>query len=421
LDAPRLAYILLWFPKPSETFIFKEVATLWEMGLDLKVYTLYGRLTGNLSAEMRAASGRAARLGLPYLKRFPADLAYWLRRRPMRTGRLIRAVLLRRPRGWEKTGENFWALVCAFGLARRFERDGIEHLHAPWANGPATAAWLASRLTGRPFSFTARAWDIYPPDNLLAHKLAAATFVRSETGHNIPYLQSLSGAAAGKFNLTYNGVTLPVSAPAPVRLKPPYRLFALGRFVGKKGFRYLLEACGRLRDQGVDFRLTLAGGGPEMGRLKRLARRLGLEGRVLFPGFVSHDRVPGLFQAADLFIMPSIVDASGDRDGIPLVMMEALAHRVPVVATAVSGIPELIRDRETGRLVPEKNPAALAAAIRDLLTDRPEALRLAEAGRRLILERFDPRTNFRRVADLFIRHHRRRPSPAPPAQPCRRG
>ena len=406
MDAPRLAYILLWFPKPSETFIFREVTRLWEMGLDLKVFTLYGRPAGPLSREMRSTFDRAERLGLPYLMHCLKDLAYWFDRRPKLTLHLIKTVLLRMPKGLEKTGENFWALLCAFRLARRFLEEGIEHIHAPWANGPATAAWLASNLTGVPFSFTARAWDIYPPDNLLPDKIADAVFVRSETAHNIPFLIGLSDVGDDKFHLTYNGVPLHAMEEAPVYMQPPYRLLALGRFVGKKGYRYLLEACGLMRDAGLDFRLTLAGDGPEMGRLKRLTGRLGLERLVSFPGFVSHDRVPGLFHQADLFIMPSVVHASGDRDGIPLVLMESLVHRVPVVATDVSGIPELIRDHQTGRLVSEKNPRALALAIQDLLMNRAQALELAECGRQLILRQFDPQANYRLVRDIFIRYHR---------------
>ena len=405
MDAPRLAYILLWFPKPSETFILGEVANLWKMGLDLKVFTLYGRLTGHLSREMRSASHRAERLGLPYLAHFLKDVAYWFNRRPKLTLHLIKTVVLRTPKGLEKTGENIWALLCAFRLARRFLEEGIEHIHAPWANGPATAAWLASRLTGLPFSFTARAWDIYPPDNLLPDKIAHAVFVRSDTAHNISFLQGLSDGGDDKFHLTYNGVTLQAEAEAPVYMQPPYRLLALGRFVGKKGYRYLLEACGLMRDEGIDFRLTLAGDGPEMGRLKRLTGRLGLERLVSFPGFVSHDQVAELFHQADLFIMPSVVDSSGDRDGLPLVLMESLLHRVPAVATDVSGIPELIQDHQTGRLVSEKNPRALATAIKGVLMNREQAIELAECGRRLILRQFDSDANYRLVRDIFIRYH----------------
>ncbi|MBM3300589.1 MAG: glycosyltransferase, partial [Deltaproteobacteria bacterium] len=322
-EPPNTIYVLSWFPKPSETFVFREVINLRKMGLPLEVFTLYGRPKGQMSKEMQEAAENVERLGIPYLKRAYSDLFFWLGKDRRRTLRILRKVLFRRWRGLEKSGESLWAVLCAFRLARRVVEQRIEHIHAPWASGPATAAWVASLLTGVPFSFTARAWDIYPPDAALPDKLRDAAFVRSETRANIEYLARTCGGDLGKMYLTYNGVPLQPKQAAPVEMKQPYRLLALGRFVGKKGYDFLLRACRLLADSGVDFHLTLAGDGPRDMQLKVLARRLGLTGRVSFPGFVSYDTVPDLFAASDILIMPSVVHASGDRDGIPTVIMEA--------------------------------------------------------------------------------------------------
>jgi glycosyltransferase involved in cell wall biosynthesis len=354
---------------------------------------------------MQAASRSVERLGRPYLRKAPSEVLYWRRRRPKAVKRLLRDVLRRRPKGVEKTAENIWAIMAGFYLARRFLEEGVEHIHAPWASGPATAAWVASRLTGIPFSFTGRAWDIHPPDNLLIDKLNEAQFVRSETGYNIPYLASLAPAAADKLHLTYNGVPLQADGRSPVALQSPVHLMALGRFVGKKGYGYLLEAVKILEDQGVSVHLTLAGDGPLAGKLKETARRLGLDGRVDFPGFVTHDRVGDLFRAADIFVMPSVVDASGDRDGIPLVLMEAMLHGLPATATDVAGIPELVEDQVTGLLIPQRDAGAIAEAVRRLASDRDFALTLAENGRRRVLGQFNPDQNYRRVLDLFSDYH----------------
>ena len=231
---PNVAYILLWFPKPSETFIFREVMGLREMGLPLKVFSLYGRLIDKLSPEMTAVSDQVERLGIPFLKSAPGELAHWHRR----DGRLVRTVLrdslqTAKSGGLEKTGENLWATICGFRLARRFEEEGIRHIHAPWANGCATAAWVASRLTGIPFSFSARAWDIHPPDGLLTRKIRDAQFVRSETAYNVPYLGGFVNGDTGKIHAIYNGLPLKGDQEAPVHMVPPYRLLAVGRFVGK--------------------------------------------------------------------------------------------------------------------------------------------------------------------------------------------
>jgi glycosyltransferase involved in cell wall biosynthesis len=396
-----VAYILLWFPEPSETFIFREVVNLWKMGLPLKVYTLYGNSTRWFSSEMHAASGGVERLGLANLKNILADLRYWYKRdRPM-TRSLLRTIPFRRWSCLEQAGENIWSFLCGFRLARFFERTGIEHIHSPWANGTATAAWVASRLTGIPFSFTARAGDIYPPDGALSEKIRDAMFVRSEDRTNIGYLAGFAGGNTGKFLLTYNGVPLEVRREAPVRMSAPFSILAVARFVRTKGFDVLLRAAKVLADEGVDFHVTLAGAGPRGLQLKALAWKLRLMRRVSFPGFVPYDRVSDLFHSADVFVMPSVVHSSGDRDGIPTVIMEALLHRVPVVASDVSGISEVIRDHETGLLVPERDFFALANAIGAMLGDRDAALRMAENGRDLVLRQFEPGKNHKNVFDLY--------------------
>ena len=409
---PKTAYILLWFPKPSETFIFREVANLWDLGMDIQVFTLYGEQRRDLSPEMRAASGRVRRLGYPYAKHIPLEILYWLKRDRSALHNLLKEMFLRPWRGLEKTGENAWAFFAALRLARYFEAEGIEHIHAPWANGPATAAWICSRLTGIPFSFTGRAWDIFPPDAVLKEKIRDAVFVRSETANGVRHMAALSGHPDNKFRLTYNGVPLKAKGESPLEMRPPYKLLALGRFVGKKGYDYLLQALKMLKEDGVRFHLTLAGDGPRAGELKRLTQRLDLTGEVSFPGFVTHDRVSELFQGSDLFLMPSVIHSSGDRDGIPLVLMESLLHRVPVIATDVAGIPELVEDGVTGLLIPEKNPAAIARAVLTMINDRSAALKMAEQGRAKILKQFDPAANYRKVYDLY----RDVPRPGPAGQ-----
>ncbi|MCC2111994.1 MAG: glycosyltransferase family 4 protein [Hyphomicrobiales bacterium] len=403
----RTAYILLWFPKPTETFIFREVINLRRFGLPLQVFSLYGPWRRDLSVEMAEVADDVERLGVRALPQLLASFLYWLFRKPAAVGRLLRDAVFRRWRGVEKTAENLWAFVAGFHLARRFEAEGIEHIHAPWAGGPATAAWVAARLTGRPFTFTARAWDIYPPDALILDKIREAAFVRCETGANVTHLRELSGADPTKFELTYNGVPLIAAGDASVAMKPPVKVLAIGRFVAKKGFDQLIRATRLLADRGIDIEVTFAGDGPLGDKLKRQAQEFGLSDRIAFPGYVSYDCVGDLFMAADMVVMPCVIAASNDRDGIPTVIIEALLHRLPVVSTAVSGIPELIENEVTGLLVGERDPQALADAIARLIEDRDLALRLAEAGRARVHERFNPETNHRRVLDLYQRLDKR--------------
>ncbi len=397
----KTAYILLWFPKPSETFIFREVVNLHRMGLPLTVFTLYGELRADLSPEMQSVRVPIERLGLPYVKSVLPELSAWRRRKRTLFARLMREVPWRRWKGFEKGGESLWAFLCAFRLARRFQEEGIEHIHAPWACGPATAAWVAARLTGIPFSFTGRAHDIYPPDGAIREKIRDAVFVRTETTTGALELSAYADLDKRKIRVTHNGVPLGIVPLAPVSMRPPYRLLAVGRLVPTKGFDVLLRACRILSQRQVDFRLTIAGSGSRMLALKALAWRLGLIERVSFPGFVTHDRISGLFEGADVFVMPCVVDRSGNRDGLPTVILEALLHRVPVVATDVSGIREIIEDGVTGSLVRQRDPEALADAILEMVKDRERALAMARCGGQRVQAEFDASANHRRIMELY--------------------
>lgn len=184
-------------------------------------------------------------------------------------------------------------------------------------------------------------------------------------------------------------------------MQPPYRLLAVGRFARTKGFPELITALARLRRERVPVRLTLVGDGAWRGRLVRQIRSLGLEACVDLPGFVPHDELRRYMQDHDMLVVPSVVHTNGDRDGIPNVIMEALSMGLPVVATDVCGIAEVIRDGETGLLVPQRDPAALACAVRRMLADRERARAMALAGRALVETMFDRERNIAALRDLY--------------------
>ena len=403
MSLPKTAYILLWYPLPSETFIFREVQNARNAGMPLRVYTLYGEAGRHLSEAMRAAAGDVTRLGAPAIPGFFADMAWWAVRHPVATAAILASVPWRRWSCLEVAGENVFAMMAGFTLARRFVADGIEHIHAGWANGPATAAWIASRLTGIPFSFSARAGDIYPQDGALPEKIRAATAIHTNNKANLDYLASIAPEAAGKIRHIYNSLTLAGRDDAYVHMEPPYRLLAVGRFCRTKGFDVLIDACSVLARRGFSFQLTLVGAGMPWPTavIRRRVRIHGLRARVFLPGFVSHDRMSELYGGSDIFVMPSVVHPSGDRDGIPNVIMEALSHRLPVVATDVCGIPEVIENGVTGLLVPQRDTQALADAIMAMAADRGRALAMAAAGKQRVERMFDPAANTRAILDFY--------------------
>jgi colanic acid/amylovoran biosynthesis glycosyltransferase len=235
----------------------------------------------------------------------------------------------------------------------------------------------------------------------LLEKISAAAFIRTENRSNLRYLSGLFPQTAGKMVNIYPGAPLAKAQAEPMPAPPPFRLLAVGRFVRKKGFSLLLEACRLLAAQGVDFQLTLAGDGPERPQIVKLVREYNLTARVELPGFVAHRQVSRLLQQAHLFIMPSLVAPSGDRDGIPTVILEALLQEVPVVATEVSGIPEVVIPGETGWLTPPEDPQALARDMLAALSDPAEARRRGMAGGALVSREFDSTTNYGRLKTLY--------------------
>jgi len=404
LNLPVTAYVLLWFPLSSETFIFREVKALRQQGLNVRVYSLYGKKLKNCSPEMIESSHDVRRMGMFAIPRIINDLFYWNKRKPGIFWSLFKEIPLRRWCNIEVTGESWWAFFAGFRLARLLEDDKAAHIHAPWAGGPSTAAWVASRLTGIPFSIAGRAGDIYPPDGALREKITESAFVRVNNRANIAYLSSQAPDQAGKINLVYNSLTLREKGESAVDMQKPYKLLAIGRFARTKGFDVLFKACRIMKDRGVPFKLTLVGAGFQGPMLKRLHKKLDLGDCVDMPGFLPHDQLSQLLQSHDMLVVPSVVHATGDRDGIPNVIMEALSHRLPVVATDVCGIPEVIRHGETGLIVPQKDPEALARGILDMLSDRERALAMASRGRELIAEMFDPVANGKALFELFKRH-----------------
>jgi glycosyltransferase involved in cell wall biosynthesis len=197
-------------------------------------------------------------------------------------------------------------------------------------------------------------------------------------------------------------LTLPNEVPTTTTAEPPYSILAVGRFVRTKGFACLMTAMARLQREAFPCRLTLVGDGWLRGALRKLRARLRLEDCVVMPGFVPHDRMPALLASHHVLAAPCEVTATGDRDGIPNVIIEALSQAVPVVATNVSGIGEVVLHNKTGLLIAQRDPRALADAIRILATQRARALAMAQEGKRLVRRMFDPQTNIQALYTLYV-------------------
>jgi glycosyltransferase involved in cell wall biosynthesis len=429
MDDPRAAvgYVLTGWPRRSELFIASEIHRLERLGTPLRLYVLTPPDEPDHHAVVDRVRARPAHLPpttpvkgttLPRwvarnARPFLGALARTAARHPLRllraagaaAAQAVRARTGRRPRTVYAKD-----LLLAVGLADRVRRDGdVAHLHAHFAHRTTTVTWLAAMLLGLPFSFTGHAKDIYRgalnPAGLLARKTAAASFVVTCTAANRDHLRAVDPRA--RVELVHHGLNSDfaalLTAPAPARVPPArFTVIGVGRLVPKKGFDVLVEAVGDLRARGLDARLVIAGeDGEETPRIRDLVRRLGLDAHVEWAGPVTQEQLLAQYRAASVMALACRVVADGDRDGIPNVLVEAMAAGLPVVSTTVSGIPELIVDGHTGLLVPPDDPPALADALLRLAKDPAERDRLGAAGRAFVAERFDGDVLAERMAALF--------------------
>jgi glycosyltransferase involved in cell wall biosynthesis len=272
----------------------------------------------------------------------------------------------------------------------------VRHIHAHFCHSATTVAWLAAIMTGIPLSFTAHAKDVYceelNPAGLLIRKLAAARFVVTCTDANRTYLQGLT---ATPVHCLYHGLDVEFARLCGANVRPRQfdrriRALAVGRLVAKKGLDVFIEACALLRDRGIALEATVVGeSGDQDDALRALVAARGLRDAVTFTGPLTQAQLFDQYSRATVFCMLSRVLENGDRDGIPNVMAEAMACGVPVVATTVSGIPELLDHDVNGLLVAPDNAREAADAMESLHRDPGRADRLSRNGRTAIGHRFN--------------------------------
>lgn len=323
-------------------------------------------------------------------------------------------LLVRRPIGYGKAvghllrGARSLASLRAFAQAGRLAdlalENGVDHLHAHFAHNPASLARYASLFTGIPYSFTAHAKDLYlSRPNSLVNKAEVASFVTTCTSFNRRYLEEvLPSELHHKVHVVYHGVDTERFVPSSTRPAPAVpRILSVGRLVPKKGYTYLVEAARLVQARGIPFRLDIYGSGELRDALRAQIEQAGLGDAVHLHGSRTQEDLIAIYRASDLFALSPVVTDNGDRDGIPNVLLEAMASGLPAVSTDISGIPELIVDRRNGLLVPPSGPTALADALAELLLSDSLRAQLGAEARNTVVRRFDARENIRTMAELL--------------------
>jgi colanic acid/amylovoran biosynthesis glycosyltransferase len=386
-ETAEIGYVLRKFPVLSETFVLNELLALEERGVPLHVFSIHRPNDPRFHEELPGLKARVTYL---------PDLA--------EAGRLLRHARATRQhlgsRFWGTLGwvlslrrpELLWRLLQGAYVANEARRLGLRHLHAQFANRPATVALLASRLTGIPFSFTAHATDIFKTtvnQRALRDKVEAARWVVTVSDFNRDYLLGVTDASPEKIVVVRNGIRLDQFTPGPPPAAPPFRMVCVARLVEKKGLPDLIEACAILRDRGLDFQLGIVGKGNLRQELESLIDCRKLRDHVQLLGPHTHGEVLLRYREAHLCVLSAVVGRDGNQEGLPVSIVEALACGLPVVSTPIAGIPEAVRNGHNGLLVPPGDPAALASALERVMREPGLYARLQMNARPSVVDNFD--------------------------------
>ena len=390
----RVGYVLKRYPRYSETFIVNEILAHEKAGLEIEIFSLYPANDDRFQDMIAWVQGPVNYVTVAGL----GFSDFWW-------GLEVAAQIV--PDFWAglkwAQGEEGHHVYQAAVIARQVRLRGIRHLHAHFGSAATSVARLAARFSRVSYSFTAHAKDIFHESvqhDDLRRKLGDAAAVITVSDYNLQYLRSNFGTMAARVQRIYNGLDLerfPYRAPQD---RPP-RVVFVGRLVEKKGLSYLVEACALLVGRGYRFDCQIIGAGEFEAELRAQIERLGLQRTVELLGPRPQREVVNMVQGASAIAAPCIVGTDGNRDGLPTVLLEAMALGTPCVSTDVTGIPEVIRDGKTGLMVPQRDPATLASALERLLANPSLRVELATRARRLIEKEFDIHRNAARIRDTF--------------------
>jgi glycosyltransferase involved in cell wall biosynthesis len=431
----RIGYLMSRFPRLTETFILYEILALRRRGVQVEIYPLLRERKTRVHPDGASVLRKAvdllsreerevvmhpdARPLLPQVHYSPlltlGIVATNLRQvigRPLAYIAALVAIVRHNMGSPNYLLGGLATFPLAVSMGAKMRRSGIVHLHAHFANHPAAAAFVINRLFGIPYSFTGHGADLQVDQHMLGAKVEAAAFVRaiSEDGRKFIAAHAPAGSTTelvvvpcGIDTRSFDGGAGHESVGTPTTLLCVATLYEV------KGHAYLFEACARLVAAGHDLRCLLVGDGPDRSVLEQHVARLDLSQRISFLGQRVRTEIVRLMHEADILVVPSVPTSSGRREGLPVVLMEGMAAGLPVIASAISGIPELIEHDVTGLLVPPKDPDALASAIVRLIDD-PELRRsIIAGGRRRVRDEYDLDVIGAKLTRLFEDHAVSRP------------
>jgi glycosyltransferase involved in cell wall biosynthesis len=395
-----IAYIIGTYPFMTTTFIDREIFELKEQGL--KIHIVAMRKPINIIKNQRLVE---LAKNLHYI--IPAKIIfllnaffYFLITQPYIFSSTVSYLVTRKHKNFRLRIKTFFHFIEGILAAMHLNKMNIKQIHAHFADRSTTVALVASRFLKVPYSFTAHANDIYVNPIMLKEKIENAKFVTTCTKYNKQYLEKIYGK---KIELVYHGLDLNdfKNKKQDIIKKNQNSIISVGKLKEKKGFEYLIKACSLLKIQNIKFSCEIIGEGPENKRLLKLIEELKLHKEIKLSGALQHKKVIEKLHSATVFVLPCIQAKNYDRDGIPNVILEAMANKLPVISTNFSGIPEVINNMDNGILVETRNEKKLAKSIKKILFNHQLIQQFSYNGRKTVEQKFDIKKNILPLIELF--------------------
>lgn len=399
----KLAYLISRYPAISHTFILREVAELRRQGFDILIASINApdRPESGLTAEERSDARETFYVKAAGIPGATVALARTLVSHPLGVIKGLRLVLRLGGTDLRRLAKSLAYLVEGLMIGQWMARHQVSHLHVHFATPAASVGLMTQAVFGIRFSFTVHGPDEFydAPGQGLTAKIEGADFVVCISHYARSQMMKLSGVEHwDKFEVCRLGVDPEIFMPAERVAEPgPFRLVCVGRLVSAKGQHILLQALHQLAESGRFPHMDMVGDGPDRSSLVAEAGRLGITSQVHFAGAVNQDAIRRFYDNADAFVLPSFAE------GLPVVLMEAMAMGIPCITTSITGVPELIENGDSGLLVPASDVDGLAAAIIRLMDDPALCQRLSERGREKVLTDYVLRVNSGRLGEIFRR------------------
>jgi len=400
---PPIAHLAQIFPSLTMTFVYREIMALRAMGVNIDTFSIWKPNPTKVSQEARHLIDTTFYiLPLSWFKFLKAHL-YFLLTCPHKYVPTLFYVLTRPGMKFSHRRRTFFQFLYAVYLATEIKKRGIQHIHAHFALNAATVALVISRLLDITYSLTAHANDIFDDPVLLKEKLENAKFAITISDYNKQYLQQF--VSADKIYIVYYGLDLDRFVPlSECTTGSVPIIFSIGRLVEKKGFPYLIEACQILVKRNYHFKCEIVGEGPQRDMLQKMIAEAHLEGIVSLEGAVLQENLLDYWRKATIFVLPCVIGEDGDRDGMPNVLIEAMALQVPVISTSIVGIPEFIQHGHSGFLALPRDAQTLAELIGRMLDDPVLRDQMRRNARIITEQSFDLQHNVRQILDLYKQH-----------------